>query len=74
MTRLAGSAAAGLVRDRELVVGLVTPVGTSTEALAAGVRAALSRWAYTSHVVKVSSLMPPSRPPMGEPEDHRIRG
>ena len=63
-------AAAG---NRELVVGLVTPVGTSTEALASGVRASLSRWAYTSHVVKVSSLMPPSVTPTGESEDHRIR-
>lgn len=65
------AAASGI--DSELVVGLVTPVGTNTEALASSVRASLSRWAYTSHVIKVSALMPPAPVPMGEPEDDRIR-
>lgn len=58
---------------RELVIGLVTPVGTNTEELAASVRTSLSRRGYTSHVVKLSSLMPQPAAPVGEPEDHRVR-
>lgn len=62
------------MRDPELVIGLVTPVGTNTASLAERVQVALGRWNYRSVVVKLTSYLDrTSPPPPNEHEDERIR-
>lgn len=56
----------------ELVIGIVTPVGTNTEALVANIRGALSSWAYSSQVVKLTDRLRLDQPPVGEFEDARV--
>jgi cytidine deaminase len=57
----------------ELVIGLVTPIGTNTAALAESVTGALSAFGYTPILIKVSELIPGSSAPIGEFEDDRVR-
>jgi deoxycytidylate deaminase len=63
----------GEVVDSELVIGLVTPVGTSTEYLAKTLQGALSDCGYVAIVIKLSDLLPNPAAPIGEPEDHRVK-
>ena len=62
-------------RGPELVIGLVTPIGTNTSELANNVSGALSDFGYTPIFVKLSSLLPADAtpPPLGEGEDQRVR-
>jgi deoxycytidylate deaminase len=62
----------GSVVDSELVLGLVTPVGTNTEYLARTVQGALADCGYTAIVIKLSDLLPIKPAPLGECEDKRI--
>jgi deoxycytidylate deaminase len=57
----------------ELVIGLVTPIGTNTSDLADAIRGALSDYGYTGIVIKLSDRLPAEVPPLGEGEDHRVR-
>ncbi len=59
--------------DPELIVGLVTPVGTRTENVAERIRTALTRWNYKSHVIKLSKFFDGTEPPLDEAEDARIK-
>jgi hypothetical protein len=60
--------------DAELVIGLVTPVGTNTAELASILQGALSDCAYTAIVTKLSELLPvDTPPPVGECEDERVK-
>jgi deoxycytidylate deaminase len=61
------------VADSELIVGLVTPVGTQTEYLAKAVQGSLTDCGYIAVVIKLSDLLPASSAPVGENEDHRIK-
>lgn len=62
------------IRGRELVIGLVTPVGTNTGVVAERVRAALSEWNYRSLIVKLTDFFnKQTSPPQGEFEDERVR-
>lgn len=64
----------GAVEDSELVIGLVTPVGTNTTELADKVKGFLSSCAYKAVVIKLSDLMPMDEPPpVGECEDQRVQ-
>jgi deoxycytidylate deaminase len=59
--------------DPELVIGLVTPVGTNTTELADRVKGALADYAYKAIVIKLSDHLPSDEdPPLGEPEDRRV--
>jgi cytidine deaminase len=57
----------------EIVIGLVTPIGTETSELADRVRGELSKFAYTTVVIKISDLLGSSPLVVGEPEDVRVR-
>lgn len=57
----------------ELVLGLVTPIGTNTVALAEAVVGALSDYSYESMVIKLSEHLPYRAVPLGEREDKRVR-
>jgi cytidine deaminase len=63
----------GEVVDSELVIGLVTPVGTNTEYLAKTVQGALSDCGYVAVVIKLSDLLPIASAPLGECEDQRVK-
>lgn len=56
----------------ELIIGVVTPVGTNTEEVVAHIRGALSNWAYSSQVVKLTDRLRLDSPPVGEFEDARV--
>lgn len=47
----------------ELVIGLVTPVGTNTGEVAERLRAALSTWKYRSLIVKLTDFFNQQDPP-----------
>ena len=58
----------------ELVIGLVTPVGTNTSVVADRLRTALSQWNYRSKIVKVTDFFNKQAPqPSDEYEDERVR-
>jgi len=58
----------------ELVIGLVTPVGTNTGDLAIALSGALSDYNYTAITIRLSDQLPADQlPPLGEGEDQRIR-
>lgn len=57
----------------EIVIGLVTPIGTNTGELASTIQGLLSDYCYTAIIIKLSEKLPTEDPPLGEPEDHRIR-
>lgn len=58
----------------ELVIGLVTPIGTNTSDLASTICGALSDYNYVPIIIKLSDQLPSSGPaPLGEGEDHRVR-
>lgn len=58
----------------ELVIGLVTPVGTNTTAVAEALRGALSQCQYRSHIIKVTDFFNRQQPGgVGENEDERVR-
>ena len=58
----------------ELVLGLVTPIGTDTAALAAAVVGALSNdYGYQGIIIRLSDHLPASQVPLGEREDERVR-
>jgi deoxycytidylate deaminase len=57
--------------DPELVVGVVTPVGTNTADFVARIRGALAEWNYGSTTIKLSDYFDSSAP-SGEHEDERI--
>lgn len=57
----------------ELVIGLVTPVGTRTSALADSVRTRLSEYGYESEVIHLSDYIPSPVAPAGELYDARVR-
>jgi deoxycytidylate deaminase len=60
--------------DPELVVGLVTPVGTNTAGLAERLQVALGKWNYGSLVIKLTDYFDWLSPPHpNEREDERIR-
>jgi deoxycytidylate deaminase len=61
------------VADSELVVGLVTPVGTQTDYLAKTVQGFLTDCGYIAVVIKLSDLLPIAAAPVGECEDHRVK-
>ncbi|MCV7011919.1 deaminase [Mycolicibacterium madagascariense] len=63
----------GEVVDSELVVGLVTPVGTDTDFLAKSVQGALTDCGYVAVVIKLSNLLPIPQAPLGECEDQRVQ-
>ena len=63
----------GVVTDSELVIGLVTPIGTDTGGLAKAVQGALTDCGYIAVVIKLSDLLPGEHPPVGECEDQRVR-
>lgn len=56
----------------ELVIGLVTPIGTNTGDLANSVRGALADWGYTSVLIKLSGLLDDVAGPPGETENGRV--
>lgn len=58
----------------ELVIGLVTPIGTDTQTLASNLRGQLSNYSYNGVVIRLSDHLPTSAAPqVGESEDHRVR-
>lgn len=60
----------------ELVIGLVTPIGTNTSELASRVATALSMYNYIPIVIKLTDLLPGTIrgiTPIGEGEDQRVR-
>lgn len=58
----------------ELIVGLVTPIGTNTAELASTIAGALSDYEYTPIVIKLSAQLPvEGGTPLGETEDRRVR-
>ena len=57
----------------ELVIGLVTPIGTSTAELANVIAGSLADYDYTPIQIKLSDQLPSKTPPLGEAEDHRVR-
>jgi deoxycytidylate deaminase len=59
------------LRGPELVIGLVTPVGTNTTGLGERLQVALAKWNYGSLIVKLTSHFAPPHP--NEREDERIR-
>ncbi len=66
----------GAAEGCELVIGLVTPVGTNTTELAETVKRVLSDCDYTPIVIRLSDLLPigvGAPAPLGEFEDHRIQ-
>lgn len=67
----------GTVADSELVIGLVTPVGTNTTELATTLQRFLSGCDYTAVVIKLSDLLAPvgvgGPAQLGEFEDQRIQ-
>jgi deoxycytidylate deaminase len=67
----------GAVENSELVIGLVTPIGTNTTGLAEEVKRVLSDCDYTVIVIRLSDLLLPvgtgTPAPLGEFEDRRIR-
>jgi len=60
------------VRDPELVIGVVTPVGTNTGDFVARILGALAEWGYSSSVIKLSALLDSTPPSEAEHEDDRI--
>ena len=58
--------------DPELVIGLVTPVGTNTTELVDRVKGALSKYGYKAIVMKLSDQLPSEEPVLGESEDRRV--
>jgi deoxycytidylate deaminase len=62
----------GNAPDPELVIGLVTPVGTNTTDLADRVKGALANYAYKAIVIKLSDHLPGDDPPLTEAEDTRV--
>lgn len=69
---MSSQALAQSVKRSELVIGLVTPVGTRTADLADGVRAALNDWGYRSVVLHLSEELD-ALGPEGELFDDRVR-
>jgi deoxycytidylate deaminase len=63
----------GAVEDSELVIGLVTPVGTNTAGLATAVQGALTDCGYIAIIIKLSEHLPSEQPLIGECEDKRIK-
>jgi hypothetical protein len=57
----------------ELVIGLVTPIGTNTADLAETIRGTLSDYGYTGIVINLSDCVPADPSPLGEGEDQRVR-
>lgn len=58
----------------ELVIGLVTPIGTSTSALATNLCARLSEYDYRTLVIRLTDHLPdPPEPGTFETEDQRVR-
>lgn len=57
----------------ELVIGLVTPVGTNTSDLAGAISGALSDYSYEAVTIKLSDHLPSQAPPLAESEDKRVR-
>ena len=58
----------------ELVIGLVTPIGTNTSSVAERIRTALAKWNYRSHTVRISEYFDAIHggAPPGEFEDERV--
>jgi deoxycytidylate deaminase len=61
------------VADSELVIGVVTPVGTDTTFLVNALQGALTDCGYTAIVIRLSELLPGDPAPVGECEDQRIK-
>jgi hypothetical protein len=58
----------------EIIIGLVTPVGTNTGDVAEALRGSLSVCGYRSHIIKVSDFFNKQNPgPPGENDDERVR-
>lgn len=57
----------------ELVIGLVTPIGTNTGDLASTICGVLSDYNYVPIPIKLSGQLPSSTAPLGEGEDDRVR-
>src|SRR5581483_6912210 len=57
----------------ELVIGLVTPIGTNTAELSDNIAGCVADYNYTPIHIKLSAQLPSETPPLGEAEDHRVR-
>lgn len=66
------AAGVGAVIDPELVIGVVTPVGTKTADFVDHIRGRLAEWNYQSSVIRLSDHLGSEPPDDHEREDERI--
>ncbi len=62
----------GRPKGPELVIGLVTPIGTDTTALASNVKGCLSKFNYDAAIIKLSTAIPGLEHRPSESEDERV--